>query len=89
MHYPNIFIVVVCPTIGVATFILENNSYSTADARPLPHTAYDSTIVKIEILQGVVSLSSTICALSNLMAFFMLEALDGYQSSNGNTHTLD
>ena len=37
-------------TIGVATFILENKSYSTADARPLPHTAYDSTII-IETLQ--------------------------------------
>lgn len=37
-------------TIGVATFILENKNYSTADARPLPHTAYDSTII-IETLQ--------------------------------------
>lgn len=37
-------------TVGVATFILENKSYSTADARPLPHTEYYSTII-IEILQ--------------------------------------
>ena len=56
-------------TNDVATFILENENHSTADARPLPHIAYVNTITKIEILQDVVSLSSTICALSNLMAF--------------------
>ena len=38
-------------TNGVATFILENKNYSTADARHLPHTAYDSTIKLVLIFE--------------------------------------